>query len=181
MIAGICSLLAGVICRWNFLHVLDIIKVPKFIAKCFGACLGWILDSSPPVENSVPMGATLEIQRQQQLDLMEQQLLLSRARESRGGNSGRFHIDNKWPKGMLKDYPTSLLRRNRQRETDSSADSAEMANGINQNHIDASTPVQEDQVKTLVEMGFERQNVVRALQSCNNDINMATVILLNES
>ncbi|XP_055940054.1 ubiquitin-associated domain-containing protein 2-like [Argiope bruennichi] len=205
MIAGICSLLAGVICRWNFLHVLDIIKVPKFIAKCFGACLGWILDSSPPVENSVPMGATLEIQRQQQLDLMEQQLLLSRARESRGGNSGRFHNRQQMAQGYAERLvppandgglfgsfhnqniwnntfsPTSLLRRNRQRETDSSADSAEMANGINQNHIDASTPVQEDQVKTLVEMGFERQNVVRALQSCNNDINMATVILLNES
>lgn len=35
------------------------------------------------------MGATLEIQRQQQLEVMEQQLLLSRARESRDrGNSG---------------------------------------------------------------------------------------------
>ncbi|GIX67893.1 ubiquitin-associated domain-containing protein 2 [Caerostris extrusa] len=202
LISGVCALLAGVICRWNFLHVVDIVKVPKFIAKLCGTCFGWILDSSPPAENAVPMGATLEIQRQQQLEMMEQQLLLSRARESRGGNSGRFHNRQQMAQGYAERLvpptndgglfgsfhnqniwnnafsPTSLLRRNRQREQE---DSAEMANGINQNHLDATSPVQEDQVKTLVEMGFERQNVVRALQSCNNDINMATVILLNES
>ncbi|XP_015929019.1 ubiquitin-associated domain-containing protein 2 [Parasteatoda tepidariorum] len=205
MISGFCSLLAGVICRNNFLHVLDVIKVPKFIAKFFSVCLGWILDSSPPSDNSVPMGATLEIQRQQQLEMMEQQLLLSRARETRDrGNTGRphnrqqmaqgyaerlvppnnegglfgsFHNQNIWNNAF---NPTSLLRRNSQPDEDDPADT-EMANGINQNHIDASSPVQEDQVKTLVEMGFERENVIRALQLSNNDLNMATVILLNES
>ncbi|GFQ68898.1 ubiquitin-associated domain-containing protein 2 [Trichonephila clavata] len=206
MISGICSLLAGVICRWNFLHVVDIVKVPKIIAKCFGTCLGWILDSSPPAENAVPMGATLEIQRHQQLEMMEQQLLLSRARDARDrGNAGRFHNRQQMAQGYAERLvppnndgglfgsfhnqniwnnafsPTSLLRRNRQQESDGAGDSGEMANGINQNHIDATSPVPEDQVKTLVEMGFERQNVVRALQSCNNDINIATVILLNES
>ncbi|XP_054720865.1 ubiquitin-associated domain-containing protein 2-like [Uloborus diversus] len=88
MVSGICSLTAGIICRWNIFHVLDIIKVPKVLARVASMCFGWILDSSPPSEGSVPIGATIEIQRQQQIEIMEQQLLLSRARENRDrGNS----------------------------------------------------------------------------------------------
>ncbi|KAG8190678.1 hypothetical protein JTE90_001287 [Oedothorax gibbosus] len=199
MISGFCSLLAGVICRWNFLSVLDIIRVPKFLARLSSMCLGWVLDSSPPPEDSVPMGATLEIQRQQQLEMMEQQMLLSRA------NSGRFHNRQQMAQGYAERLvppanegglfgsfhnqnifnnpfsPSALLRRNRGPDADFPSGSGDVvANGINQNHV-VSSPPHEDQVQTLVEMGFERQSVIRALQSCNNDINTATVILLNES
>jgi len=204
MISGTCSLIAGVICRWNILHVLDIFKVPRLLAKCVSMCFGWILDSSPPSEGSVPMGATLEIQRQQQFEMMEQQLLLTRARDTQRGNSnlfhnrqqmaqgyaerlvppmndgglfGSFHSQNIWNNAF---NPTALLRRTQQQD-ENAGESSDMANGINQNHVDTTSPLQEDQVKTLVEMGFDRQSVVRALQTCNNDINLATVILLNES
>ena len=40
---------------------------------------GWLLKSSPPQENQVPSGATLEIQRQQQVEILEQQMLFNRA------------------------------------------------------------------------------------------------------
>lgn len=205
MLSGICSLIAGVICRWNVLHVLDIFRVPKFLARCASFCFGWILDSSPPSEGSVPMGATLQIQHQQQLEMMEQQLLISRTgRDSRdrgnsnrfqnrqqmaqgyaerlvpptndGGLFGSFHTQNIWSNAF---NPTALLRRRQQ--NDSLGEPSGMVNGINRNHVEPSSPVQEDQVTTLVEMGFDRENVVRALQTCNNDINLATVILLNES
>ncbi|KFM74884.1 Ubiquitin-associated domain-containing protein 2, partial [Stegodyphus mimosarum] len=205
MISGICSLVAGIICRWNVLHILDIIKIPKFVAKCAGICFSWILDSSPPSEGSVPMGATLEIQRQLQLEMLEQQMLLNRASRERGNSNrfqnrqqmaqgyaerlvppnndgglfGSFHNQNIWNNAF---NPSAFLRRGRQPEASTSTDSGDIRNGINQNHVSAAaSPPQEDQVKTLVEMGFDRQNVLRALQTCNNDINLATVILLNES
>lgn len=194
MISATCSLVAGVLCRWNVFHVLDIFKIPKFLAKCARISLGWILDSSPPNEGLVPMGATLEIQRQQQYEIMEQQMLLTRARESRfnnrqhmaqgyaerlvppnneGGLFGNFQNQNIWSQTF---NPSVLLRRNRR--PNGIADGTDVAGSSNQNHV---SPLQEDQVTTLVEMGFDRQNVVRALQTSNNDINLATVILLNES
>lgn len=39
----------------------------------------------------------------------------------------------------------------------------------------------EEQVQTLMEMGFERARVLSALRSANNDIHSATNILLHES
>lgn len=42
-------------------------------------------------------------------------------------------------------------------------------------------PPTEEQVQTLVEMGFDRQRVINALQTCNNDVNTATHLLLQES
>jgi len=38
----------------------------------------------------------------------------------------------------------------------------------------------EEQVQTLMEMGFERARVLSALRSANNDIHSATNILLHE-
>jgi len=43
------------------------------------------------------------------------------------------------------------------------------------------TSTNAEHVTTLVEMGFDRQSVVRALQRSNNDMNLATNLLLSET
>ena len=40
--------------------------------------LGWLIDSSPPEQGAI--GATLEIQRSQQMEAMEQQMIQQQAR-----------------------------------------------------------------------------------------------------
>ena len=43
------------------------------------------------------------------------------------------------------------------------------------------TPPSEENINQLVEMGFNRNSVLNALNSTNNDISLATNVLLQES
>ena len=52
--------------------------------------LGWLQSSAPPPA-SQPMGATLEVQRTQHAEAVEQQLLRARARQF---NVVRIHINS---------------------------------------------------------------------------------------
>lgn len=49
--------------------------IPKFIAKLFGCTVQKVLDSNPPKDLNKPIGATREIQRQEQMELLEQQMI----------------------------------------------------------------------------------------------------------
>lgn len=152
MICCFAGLLSGILCRYNFLKICDFIKVPKIVSKISSKLFGWLLDSKPPSDNSFNLGATLEIQRQQHFEIMEQQMLFQRISEANQSRSG-------------------LLRRRNDLNHHQRVE-----NESNQNNL-----INEEQVQTLVEMGFNRQNVVRALERSNNDANLATTILLNES
>ena len=70
--------MAGLFYRNNVFNVSNITWVPKWFARVTDAVLGRLLASSPSVG---PNGATLEIQRQEHIEMMEQQLLFNRARE----------------------------------------------------------------------------------------------------
>lgn len=70
---------AGALCRWNVLYVGALVRVPGWMGRLCSATLGRLLRSGPPHEGPVPMGATLDIQRQQQAELLEMQLLHRRA------------------------------------------------------------------------------------------------------
>lgn len=155
----ISALISGVICRWNVFHICDYIKVPKSIALLTNRLFGWLLESKPPPEGPFLMGATLEIQRQQHMELVEQEMLFSRFREINQRND-------------LNIFPNR--RQNDSNTAPSSASPRPLSSA--QNSI-----ANEEKVTTLVEMGFDRQNVVRALQRSNNDLNLATNILLSES
>lgn len=200
MLSGVCCLLAGIICRWNFFKVRDIIRFPSFMAKFADATLGWIMQSSPPQEGIVPMGATLEIQRQQQMEILEQQVWLSRARETRDrANHQRMHMAQGYAERLVPaagmnqgssffgdlrnreawENAFNLRRRNNQNNSNEPASGENES--VNGNDVVTDSSIPEEQVRTLVEMGFDRQSVVRALRNSNNDINIATTILLNES
>lgn len=193
MLTGVCCLIAGVICRWNIFRIRDVIRIPSLVAKLASGTLGWIMQSSPPQEGAVPMGATLEIQRQQQMEILEQQVLLSRANRSRGGslnrtNMGQGYAERLVPTAGNRDESGNLENQGvwdnafnlRQRRNITNHNTS-MEN-LNGNDIPTNLPViPEEHVQKLVEMGFDRQSVVRALQSSNNDINVATSILVNES
>ena len=59
---------------------LSSVRLPSLLSRLASSLLGWTL-SSPPPASPQPMGATLEIQRTQHAEAVEQQLLRARARQ----------------------------------------------------------------------------------------------------
>lgn len=152
-VCAIAGLISGLICRSNLFYVCDFIKIPKCVANVVNKLFGRFLCSSPPLEPPFQMGATLEIQRQQQMEIMEQQMLFTRFRENNNLNVG-------------------VVRRQNDLNDNSSAPTPPPI---------PQTSTNAEHVTALVEMGFDRQNVIRALQRSNNDMNLATNLLLSES
>ncbi|XP_067006837.1 ubiquitin-associated domain-containing protein 2 [Anabrus simplex] len=164
VISGLCGIVAGLVYRYNVLYVQRWFLIPKWLARLSNMSVGWLLRSGAPQEGAI--GATLEIQRAQQLELLEQQVLLNRARDVRRQQGQGFAEtlvgpDNYFPNenGMFGGF-----FRNRRRVPEE--------NGVQPS---------EEQVQTLVEMGFERARVLSALRNSNNDIHSATNLLLHES
>ena len=80
MVSSAVSLLVGLAVHCTRLATLT---APAVLGDLSDSLLGWLVMSSPPPAASptAPMGATLEIQRTQQAEAMEQQLLRARARQ----------------------------------------------------------------------------------------------------
>lgn len=178
-VCGLCSLVAGIVCRWNMLWVSSLLRVPGWVARLCGATVGWLLCSSPPREEPF-MGATLDIQRQQQAEMLERQLLLQHAR----GHASRTppHLAAA-AMGMSRQH---MAQGYAERLVPSLDDPDAWNNVLNSEVYESRNNVPnghstEEQVQTLVDMGFERQNVLRALRNSNNDVHLATTLLLNES
>ncbi|XP_063242166.1 ubiquitin-associated domain-containing protein 2-like isoform X2 [Bacillus rossius redtenbacheri] len=169
VISGLCGIVAGLMYRHNVLWLGRWLAVPRWLARLSGATLGRVLSSGAPQEGSI--GATLEIQRAQQLEVLEQQVLLSRARDMRRQQGQGFAEtlvgpDNYWPNENGSIFGGFLRNR---RQTGG------------RNNVEASVQPSEEQVQTLVEMGFERTRVLSALRNADNDIISATNLLLHES
>ena len=64
---------SGLLARHNFLYVRTILGVPKRAAALAHKFFGQWIESGPPLQGM--MGATLEIQRSQQMEAIEQQIL----------------------------------------------------------------------------------------------------------
>uniref|UniRef100_A0A131XHT7 Putative ubiquitin-associated domain-containing protein n=1 Tax=Hyalomma excavatum TaxID=257692 RepID=A0A131XHT7_9ACAR len=176
-VCGLCSLVAGAVCRWNLFWVGSIFRVPSWMARLCGATIGRLMSSSPPREEPF-MGATLDIQRQQQAEMLERQLLLQHARGSRTPPHMAAAAMGMNRQQMAQGYAERLVPSlddhdawNNMLNTEAYESRNNIANGHST----------EEQVQTLVDMGFERQNVVRALRNSNNDVHLATTYLLNES
>jgi len=152
----LCSLLVGLSIHCTALGTLSL---PSSIGKVFRSTLGWLLDSSPPptAPTSSLMGATLEIQRTQQAEAMEQQLLRARARQFNVPVGGRqMRLDELWGQGGGRNGGG--------------------AGGAAPPPVQASPAM----VQALTDMGFPRQRVEQALVRANNDMDQATNLLLQD-
>ena len=64
---------SGLLARHNFLYMRTVLGVPKRAAVAAHKFFGQWIESGPPLQGM--MGATLEIQRSQQMEAIEQQIL----------------------------------------------------------------------------------------------------------
>ncbi|KAJ8310089.1 hypothetical protein KUTeg_011954 [Tegillarca granosa] len=89
VIVAACGILSGLLWRINFLKLQTIFRIPSFLAKIFQTVFGNVLDSPPPSEENLPMGATLELQRQERYDQLEQQMIWQ-SMQQQHGRGGEF-------------------------------------------------------------------------------------------
>lgn len=132
---------------------LSSVRLPGCLGSISSSLTSW-LHSSPPPAAVQPMGATLEIQRTQHAEAVEQQLLRARARQFNVMQGGRqMRLDEMW--GQARN---------------------------NRNNRPAAAPVQPSpaMVQALMDMGFSRQRVEQALIRSGNNLPEATNILLND-
>uniref|UniRef100_A0A8C5GM11 UBA domain-containing protein n=1 Tax=Gouania willdenowi TaxID=441366 RepID=A0A8C5GM11_GOUWI len=160
---GLSGLISGGLYYTNFLRLQKILFVPAWMANIGRYVLEPVFSSSEPSsETPLGMGATLDIQRQQRMDMLDQQLLLAQYNEARRNSrqqpqSGLLQWTRLFP---------SLRHRGQNRPP-------------MQPHPQAQTQQTTQQpVARLVEMGFSRMDALEALRASNNDINMATNFLL---
>jgi len=183
LLAGICGMVAGIIYRFNLFHVQRWLKLPDSLTSAVSGAFGSLFSSEAPPAQPYAMGATLEIQRQQQMEHYEQQAMRARMGHLRNRGAprvGQGYADVLVPSaaggwlwgGGAPDHPAAPLNDWQDRHLDE-----DNANIPQQPTVEVS----EEQVQTLVEMGFSRLAVLHALATSNNDITMATNILLSQS
>jgi len=163
LISALCGLVAGILYRKNIFKVQKWLVVPAFVCRACDKMFGWFLHSSEPKYKQ--MGATLELQRQEQADLLEQQYYYSRTQEFRQqqgqGYSERLVDDGVNAEGIL-----GYFMRNRQ--------------GQGQNRPMENLEPSQENIQILVDMGFDQGRAVEALRSSSNDLETATSILLRQ-
>ncbi|CAL8254976.1 unnamed protein product [Lota lota] len=170
------GLISGGLYYSDVLCLQRVLFVPVWLAK-MGHCVLEPLFSGPEPTGETPlgMGATLDIQRQQRMDLLDQQLLLAEFNQAR--RSARPQPQA----GMLdwRRYFPSLRRRgpNRPPAQQPPPEQTQPSPQPHPSPLDDS-PAAEEQVARLVEMGFSRTDALEALRASNNDINLATNFLL---
>ncbi|XP_045677200.1 ubiquitin-associated domain-containing protein 2 [Phyllostomus hastatus] len=163
-IVAISGLISGICYNSKILQVHQVLYIPSWMARFFSWTLEPIFSSSEPTtEARIGMGATVDIQRQQRMEVLDRQLMLSQftqARRQRQQQGGMINWNRLFP-------PL------RQRQNVNYRDGQ-------QSEQQASPPleVSEEQVARLMEMGFSRGDALEALRASNNDLNVATNFLL---
>ncbi|NXG55878.1 UBAC2 protein, partial [Hemiprocne comata] len=166
---SLCSLLhayavSGICYNSSILKVHQILCVPTWLAKIFSWTLEPIFSSAEPTnEFRVGMGATVDIQRQQRMELLDRQIMMSQVaqvRRQRQQQGGMINWNRLFP--PLRHRHNANYQDHRPSEQD----------------IPPPTEVSEEQVARLMEMGFSRGDALEALRASNNDLNVATNFLL---
>lgn len=175
-LVALSGLISGGLYHFNFLWMQKLLFVPAWVS-----CIGrYILEplfstSQPSSETPVGMGATLDIQRQQRMDILDQQLMLAQYNESTRNTRPQPQPQPRFLQ-WTRLFP-SLRQRGPNRPPMQPRPQAEAPPSTQSPLLDNS-PVAEEQVALLVEMGFTRTDALEALRASNNDINMATNFLL---
>ncbi|XP_006141594.1 ubiquitin-associated domain-containing protein 2 isoform X2 [Tupaia chinensis] len=142
----------------------QVLCIPRRVAEFFSWTLEPVFASSEPTsEARVGMGATVDIQRQQRMELLDQQLTHSQfaqARRHRQQQGGMINWNRLFPP----------LRQRRNMNYQDGRRSEQQAS--------PPLEVSEEQVARLMEMGFSRGDALEALRASNNDLNVATNFLL---
>ncbi|XP_017283666.1 ubiquitin-associated domain-containing protein 2 [Kryptolebias marmoratus] len=168
------GLVSGGLYYSNVLWLQKILFVPAWVSYVGRYILEPLFSSSQPTdETPLGMGATLDIQRQQRMDLLDQQLLLAQY------NEARRNARHQPQAGLLqwtRLFPS--LRHRGQNRPPTQPHPQAQTHQSTQPPLLENSPVAEEQVARLVEMGFSRIDALEALRASNNDINMATNFLL---
>ncbi|XP_041055401.1 ubiquitin-associated domain-containing protein 2 isoform X2 [Carcharodon carcharias] len=82
-ILALSGLFSGIVYHYNVLKVQQLFSVPKWVTRCASFTLEPLFSSADPThETPIGMGATLEIQRQQRMELLDQQLMLAQLNQN---------------------------------------------------------------------------------------------------
>ncbi|XP_012578738.1 PREDICTED: ubiquitin-associated domain-containing protein 2 isoform X2 [Condylura cristata] len=156
--------ISGVCYNSKVLQIQQVLCVPSGVARFFSCTLEPIFSSAEPTtEARVGMGATVDIQRQQRVEQLDRQFLLSQfaqARRQRPRQGGMINWNRLFPP----------LRQRRNTNYQDARRSEQQAS--------PPLEVSEEQVARLMEMGFSRGDALEALRASNNDLNVATNFLL---
>uniref|UniRef100_A0A2K6UST2 Ubiquitin-associated domain-containing protein 2 n=1 Tax=Saimiri boliviensis boliviensis TaxID=39432 RepID=A0A2K6UST2_SAIBB len=162
-ISGLVSI-SGLCYDSKMFQVHQVLCIPSWMAKFFSWTLEPIFSSSEPTsEARIGMGATLDIQRQQRMELLDRQLMFSQfaqGRRQRQQQGGMINWNRLFPP-----------LRQRQNVNYQGGQQSEPA-------VPPPLEVSEEQVARLMEMGFSRGDALEALRASNNDLNVATNFLL---
>ncbi|XP_074917614.1 ubiquitin-associated domain-containing protein 2 isoform X2 [Chelonoidis abingdonii] len=119
--------------------------------------------TEPYNEIRVGMGATVDIQRRQRMELLDRQIMMSQFAQMRRQRQQQGRVIN-WNQIL----PPLRRRRNANYQD----------NGQSEQEAPPTAEVSEEQVARLMEMGFSRVDALEALRASNNDLNVATNFLL---
>ncbi|KAJ1116331.1 hypothetical protein NDU88_004546 [Pleurodeles waltl] len=159
-IIAVSGLVAGLCYNSNVWEINKVFYIPDWLAKISSCTLEPLFSSTQPTtESQEGMGATLDIQRQQRMELFDQQIMLSQF-TPRGPQAqvGMFH----WSR-LFTPFRHGLFP---------SANNPTPAQEVRH------TAASEQQVAQLMDMGFSRADALAALRASNNDINRASNSLL---
>ncbi|XP_069746617.1 ubiquitin-associated domain-containing protein 2 isoform X2 [Narcine bancroftii] len=84
------GMLSGIMYHCNMLKVQQLLYVPEWLARCASLTLEPLFVSADPTHDSpIEMGATLEIQRQQRTELLDQQIMLAQLNQNNRRRRGQ--------------------------------------------------------------------------------------------
>uniref|UniRef100_A0A3B5LRP9 UBA domain containing 2 n=1 Tax=Xiphophorus couchianus TaxID=32473 RepID=A0A3B5LRP9_9TELE len=170
-LVALSGLISGGLYHSNALWLQKVFFVPVWVSSVGKYILEPLFSSSQPNdETPLGMGATLDIQRQQRMDLLDQQLLLAQYNEARRNVRRQPQVDSH-----------THTHRSRSRHTRLCLYVYHLySSAIKLYSCFCSLNLENPfvNVARLVEMGFSRIDALEALRASNNDINMATNFLL---
>eukprot|EP00095_Tigriopus_kingsejongensis_P001159 maker-scaffold628_size122696-snap-gene-0.37 protein:Tk01159 transcript:maker-scaffold628_size122696-snap-gene-0.37-mRNA-1 annotation:"ubiquitin-associated domain-containing" len=148
------GVISGLALHWNVLWVKNWLVIPQILGSISYQLWGQWFESGPPPQGMI--GATLEIQKAQEMEALEQQMIRQQT------NHMRNHVPhpNRRPQ-VGQGFAEQLVN-----------------DGGGPNWHQNAVPPSEDNIRMLMDMGFTRDRVENALRQTSNDIQSATALLV---
>ncbi|KAF7252394.1 Ubiquitin-associated domain-containing protein 2 [Varanus komodoensis] len=176
--------ISGMCYTSSVLKVYNVLCVPSGVARIFAWTLEPIFSSpEPSSEIRVGMGATVDIQREQRMELLDRQILMSQFAQIRRQRQQQvglgYEIDSANLGSKIAGGRGGMINWNRLFPPLRHRGNANYQDNHQAEHeVLPPVEVSEEQVARLMEMGFSRLDALEALRASNNDLNIATNFLL---